>query len=199
MKKGKLIVFEGISGTGKETQARLLQEHLKKQSVNAVIIYHPSTDLKTILFQWRKERKIDSITEVYLLLADRYDHVRRVINPALEKGQWVISLRNWVSALVYQGTTDKERQWMADEFGRFEPKPDFLFYFDIEPAAAYIRALARHKQTGEPMGKFETSQCLAKMRHQYRTVLKRIPHRVIDASQSIDGIYSQIVKFLHTE
>lgn len=196
MKRGTLIVLEGISGTGKETQAKLLQEYLIKQGIDAIIVYHPSIDLKSIFSRWRNERDIDHITELYLLLADRYDHVRRVINPALKKGQWVISLRSWLSALIYQGKSQKDRVWIADEFGRFEQIPDYLFYFDIDPVVAYDRAMARYKQTGEPMGKFETKELLSDMRSRYKKVMKTLPHKAINASLSIDDIHREIVKFL---
>ena len=112
MKRGKLIVFEGISGTGKETQAKLLRDYLSKQKITTQIVYHPTPEMKTILSTWRKLRKIDSIPQVYLLLADRADRVRKVILPALNRGDWVISLRSYLSALVYQGRSEKDRDWI---------------------------------------------------------------------------------------
>ena len=125
--QGKLIVFEGISGTGKETQAKLLKKYLTSKGILSQIVYHPTPDLKEVLSLWRKKRAIDHSTEIYLLLADRSDRVRQAIKPALAKGEWVISLRNWMSALVYQATTAEERSWVTQEFARFEPKSDHLF------------------------------------------------------------------------
>jgi len=161
MNKGKLIVFEGISGTGKETQARLLATYLGKQGIKANIVYHPSPELKEILVSWRKNRQIDHVSEAYFLLADCYNRVRQVIKPALARGEWIIGLRNWVSALIYQAKTPADRQYLKKEFLWFEPPPDLLFFFEISPQKALARIKARHYQTGEPLGKFETLNLLA--------------------------------------
>lgn len=193
MKNGKLIVFEGISGTGKETQARLLKEYLANKGIAAQIVFHPTPDLKEVLHVWRKNRSIDHITEIYLLLADRWDRVRQVINPALTRGEWVISLRNSLSALVYQAKTPEERAWVTQEFSRFEPKADLLFFFDIAPEAAITRIKKRHDETGEVIGKFETPGHLAQKRATYLSVLNSIKHTRIDARQSIKNI-STLVK-----
>lgn len=191
--KGKLIVLEGISGTGKETQAKLLKEYLASKGIVSHIVYHPTLELKEVLSKWRKSRSIDHITEIYLLLADRSDRVRQVIKPALTKGEWVISLRNSLSALVYQAKTAEERAWVTQEFSRFEPKPDYLFFFDITPEAAIARIMKRHEETKEPLGKFETPEFLAQKRNAYLSVLKSIKHTRIDAHQSIKNI-SALVK-----
>lgn len=192
MKKGKLIVFEGISGTGKETQAKLLQEHLTSRKIPSTIVYHPSPELKEILRQWRKKRKIDYISESYFLLADRYDRVRQVIKPALDRGEWVISLRSWVSALVYQAKTRSDREYLKKEFAWFEPKADYLFYFDLDTDKAF----ARIKKRGEPIGSFETKEKLLAKRIVYKTVLRTIPHITIDASGSISAVHRRLISCL---
>lgn len=194
IKPGKLIVLEGISGTGKETQAKLLKEYLITKGIASQIVFHPTPDLKEILTAWRGKRGIDHITEIYLLLADRADRVRQVIKPALEKGEWVISLRNSVSALVYQAKTPQERDWVTSEFSSFEPTPDHLFFFDITPEEAMARITNRHEETGEPLGKFETLDHLAQKRTSYQEVLKSMSHIRLDATQSIETIHQNITR-----
>ncbi len=196
MNKAKLIVFEGISGTGKETQAVLLKEYLAKKKITANIVYHPTPEVKLLLSQWRKERNIDHITEVYLFLADRYDRVRQTIKPALARGEWVISLRSWVSALVYQGKTKEERTWITDEFSRFELTPDAFLYFDLTPEIAFARIRKRYETTGEAMGKFESLDVLHAKYKIYRDVLTAIPHAMIAADQSIEDVHTQITQCL---
>lgn len=197
MNPGKLIIFEGISGTGKETQAKLLKEYLTSKGIVSQIVFHPTPDLKEVLTAWRGKRGIDHITEIYLLLADRSDRVRQIIKPALAKGEWVISLRNSLSALVYQAKTAEERAWVTQEFSRFEPKADLLFFFDITPEAAITRITKRHNETGEPLGKFETPEFLAQKRTAYQTVLKSVKHDTINATRSIEEIHKQIVNSIH--
>lgn len=196
MKRGKLIVFEGISGTGKETQAKLLQGALKKKGITARIVYHPTPQLKSVLSEWRKDRRIDAMTEVYLLLADRHDRVRQAIEPAIAKGEWVISLRSWVSALVYQGKTEDERHWIAHEFSHVEPEPDGLFWFDITPEESMKRIHTRHRQTGEKLGKFETVARLKEKRAAYASVFTHVDHIRIDAGKSIEEIHEQVLQYL---
>lgn len=192
MTNGKLITFEGISGTGKETQAKLLKEYLMSKGINSHIVFHPTPDLKEVLSEWRKTRSIDHIAEIYLLLADRSDRVRQIIKPVLARGEWVISLRNWISALVYQAKTEEERAWVNQEFARFEPTPDHLFFFDLTPEAAMARITKRHEETGEALGTFETPEHLAQKRASYQQVLQTLPHIRIDASHPIKMIHQDI-------
>jgi len=196
MKKEKLIVFEGISGTGKETQAKLLRDYLSKQKITTQIVYHPTPEMKTILSTWRKLRNIDRLTEVYLLMADRSDRVRQIIQPTLKRGDWVISLRSYLSALVYQGESEKDRDWISDEFAHFEPTPDYLFYFDIDPVHALARIKKRHQETGEALGSFEKRGLLEEKLAAYKKVLQMIPHITIDANLSIETIHSEIISHL---
>ncbi|OGG08651.1 dTMP kinase [Candidatus Gottesmanbacteria bacterium RBG_16_43_7] len=196
MEKGKLIVFEGISGTGKETQAHLLGEYLQARHIENKIVYHPSVELKQILASWRRDRQIDRTVEVYLLLADRCHHVQKAILPALARGIWIISLRSWVSALVYQGETAKDQKWIMSEFARFEPTCDRLFYFDIDPVTALARTQKRHTKTGEPLGKFEIPRLLAAKRQKYQLILQNIEHVAIDASGDVDTVHKSIVNHL---
>lgn len=199
MKKGKFIVFEGVSGTGKETQAKLLSAVLKKQyGITSSVIFHPTPELKNILHDWRHGRDIGDDTEVYLLLADRSNRVARGILPALANGQWIISLRNYVSALVYQGKTPENRRWIKKEFESFEPTPDVLYHFHISPKDALERIQRRHKLTGEAFGKFETLSLLEEKNKKYREVLSDIPHIPIDAAQSIEKIHGTIMDSLQT-
>lgn len=196
MKKGKLIIFEGVSGTGKETQARLLAGYLRKQGIKANIVYHPSPELKEILSLWRKNRQIDHVSEAYFLLADRYDRVRQVIKPAILRGEWVIGLRSYVSALVYQAETTSDRQYLEKEFLWFEPRPDLLVFFDLAPQQALARIERRHRETGEAFGKFETLKLLGEKRRRYQKVLQKIPHVAIDVGESVGDVHQQIRTYI---
>ncbi len=175
-KRGSLIVFEGISGTGKETQAKLLKKYLSSKKIKSVIVFHPSPELKPQL-----RRAVSARAQIELLASDRADRVRSIIDPALENGEWVISLRNYVSAMVYQGDEVSVK--------KVDREPDFLFYFDQSPEVSMKRIISR----GEPLGKYETRKLLEEKRKKYLHVLTHIPHETIDATQTIDSIASKIV------
>lgn len=194
MHTGKYIVFEGTSGTGKETQAKLLSQYLTKNGHKNIIVYHPSPELKIILSDWRHTRHINHITETYLLLADRYYHTESIIKPALAQGRWVIGLRNYISALVYQAQNSRDAAWIRSQFDRFEPSADYLFYFDITPHAALRRIMSRHQSTGEELGKFETLELLNAKRRKYNLVMRAIPHIKIPAAADIPTIGQLIIK-----
>lgn len=180
MKKGKLIVFEGVSGTGKETQAKLLQKFLKKKGIASKIVFHPSPELKPIL------RKAASVSkQIELLAQNREAMIKKVIGPAISRGEWVISLRNYVSAMVYQGDHKVVKN--------IDVQPDYLFYFDIDPEISMGRIMSR----GETIGMYETVKLLQEKRKIYKNVLKKIPHITIDGSKSIDEIYRTISSWIN--
>jgi dTMP kinase len=103
--RGRLIAFEGIDGSGKSTQARLILNRLGEQ--NALLTYEPGA---TPLGQRLRQMLLDParpgvspLAEAMLVAADRAEHVSQVVAPALAAGKWVISDRYVGSTLAYQG------------------------------------------------------------------------------------------------
>lgn len=101
-RRGRLIAIEGIDGSGKSTQARLLAEAL-----DAVLTHEPgATDLGRELRALLLERPGTPLTahaEALLVAADRAQHVAEVVAPALDGGRWVVTDRFSASTLAYQG------------------------------------------------------------------------------------------------
>lgn len=194
--KGKLIVFEGISGTGKETQSKLLAEYLNKSGNKTEIVSHPTLELKQILSQWRKYKK-DSFSEVFFFIADRYNVIQNKIMPALNQGKIVISLRNYISSLVYQAITQYQHDLIKYLYSTFEPIPDAIFYFDLKAEIALSRIEKRIKETGESKGKFEKIKLLKDKRKKYEHILNKYKNVFrLDASKSIDELHKHIVNSL---
>ena len=100
------ITFEGMDGAGKTTQIRLLQERLEKAGERVVVTREPGGNalaekIRALLLD--PESEMDPLTEAYLYAAARAEHVRRVILPALQRGETVLCDRYLDSSLAYQG------------------------------------------------------------------------------------------------
>src|SRR5262245_66371548 len=107
MKLGKLITFEGIDGCGKSTQMRLLEQYLTELGLAVVSTREPGgTELgkkiRSALLDG-VEGSVEPLEELLLYAADRAQHVRQVMMPALAEGKVVLSDRFYDATTVYQG------------------------------------------------------------------------------------------------
>jgi len=160
--RGVFIVFEGIDGSGKDTHLKLLAESLREAGHNVVETAEPSRDrVGTFLKRYAKSRgdRLPAETEALLYAADRYEHVTKVIVPALNRGQIVVSIRYLYSSLAYQGGAGVDLDWIR-EINRFAPRPDLGILFDILPEYSLNR-LKRKRSI------FESADFLRKVRDIY--------------------------------
>jgi dTMP kinase len=148
MRKGLLVVFEGIDGTGKSTQARGLVRRLRARGLGAGYFREPTRG------RWGREIKrlariAGSLTpeeELELFLRDRREDVERNLLPALAEGLIVVLDRYYFSTIAYQGAKglDPERIRRLNE--RFVPKPDLVFILDLSAARGLGRIQGRRTQ-----------------------------------------------------
>lgn len=153
MRRGRFITFEGIDGSGKSTQARLLAAFLKAQNVDVVLTREPggspgAEEIRRLLVEGATDRWSGE-TEILLFTAARRDHLEKTILPALDRGATVISDRYADSTRVYQGAARGALRDTVDALHNLVIKvePDLTFIIDMEPAEALRRGLAR--QSGE--------------------------------------------------
>ncbi|WP_284164516.1 dTMP kinase [Frigidibacter sp. SD6-1] len=154
------ITFEGIDGSGKSTQARLLAETLRGAGHEVVLTREPggspgAEEIRRLVLEGDPDRW-SAETEILLFTAARRDHLERTIQPALAAGKVVISDRFADSTRMYQGlsrgdlrpTVDRLHQMMI---GR---EPDLTFLIDIDPEVGLSRAKGRngHEERFEDMG-----------------------------------------------
>jgi len=145
VQKGKFITFEGGEGAGKSTQVKMLAEYLRAQGHEVVITREPggtphAEEIRNMLLgnnDW------DGLSEVLLNFAARNEHVKKVIKPALQHGQWVISDRFFDSTIVYQGygqgvELNRIEEIRMATLGGFAP--DITFVLDIDVDTALARA-----------------------------------------------------------
>jgi len=142
MARGRLIVLEGVDGSGKSTQARLLAAALKARGLEVVLTGEPtdgSLGRRLQAYLQGPGPRLSPEEELDLFLADRREHVEQVINPALAAGQVVISDRYYYSSVAYQGAQglDPDRILAANE--AFAPRPDLAVILTLPVAAALKR------------------------------------------------------------
>jgi dTMP kinase len=115
-------------------------------------------------YQRKSGKRLPAETEALLYTADRYEHVRNIVEPALKKGQIVISNRYFYSTLAYQGAMGADLDWIR-EMNRFAPKPDAAILLDILPEFS-LRRLKRRRTV------FEQLENLRKVREIYVRLVK---------------------------
>lgn len=134
------VIIEGIDGCGKDTQGDLLAEHFEGRALR---VNEPDDTLPTgkLLRQMLKE---GSYVEAHaaMFLADRMAMLAAKVRPALEAGQPVISVRSWMSTLVYQ-QENWPLDWLFDIHRQLPCKATHLIVIDIDPEAALGRATRR--------------------------------------------------------
>jgi len=136
LRRGVLIVFEGIDGAGKTTQAKLLFERLKRADHEVLLSKEPTEGkwglkLKKIIEQGRDG--IPPEQELEWFLKDRQDHVANTISPGLQQKKIVILDRYYLSTIAYQGSLGIDPEEIESKNLEFAPQPDLLFLIEIPP------------------------------------------------------------------
>lgn len=149
MTQGRFITFEGIDGSGKSTQARLLAAFLRAQGQDVVLTREPggspgAEEIRRLLVEGAADRWSPE-TEILLFTAARRDHLEKTIEPALARGATVISDRFADSTRVYQGAARGELRDLVDRLhdAVIAREPDLTFVIDMDPTEALRRGLAR--------------------------------------------------------
>ncbi len=199
MASGLFITFEGIDGSGKSTQARLLHERLSGAGTPAVLTREPggspgAEEIRALLLEGAPDRWSPH-TEILLFTAARRDHMEKTIEPALNAGKTVICDRFADSTRVYQGVTRGDLRPSVDQLhslmiGR---EPDLTFIIDIDPAIGLRRARAR-KGSEERFEDFgEDMQ--RRMRAGFLALASEFPDRcrVIDGDRAPGAIADDIL------
>lgn len=146
--KGFFITFEGIEGSGKTSHANRLGQFLINQGISVLLTREPGgtvlgEKLRGILLD-PATQNIDGFTELLLFNAARYEHVRKVILPALEEGKVVICVRYVDSTLAYQGYGRKIPFSFLSSLNTMvvgKVLPEFTILLDVEPEKGIRRSL----------------------------------------------------------
>ena len=164
MKRGKLVAFEGIDGCGKGTQIAHLRAHLEARpggAAGVVFTREPTDgpDGQKIRAAARKGDPIAPEQELAWFTADRSEHVRTLIEPALAAGQLVVSDRYYLSTVAYQGARGLDwREILRESEARY-PVPDLCVLLTLDAERAMQRVESRG-EARDPL--FERADFLAR-------------------------------------
>ncbi len=185
------IVLEGIDGCGKTTQAMKLAQWLRSNGKIAYMTTEPTCGKTGVFIRQilSGEEKVDPLTLALLFAADRNEHLKKEVEPALADGKIVISERYYHSTIAYQAAQGVDRDWLFRLNG-FARKPDVAFLLDLEPKTGATRS--------EQAEIFENAEFLMKVRVEYMKLSGEMV--IIDAKPPIDKVFadikSEVARFL---
>jgi dTMP kinase len=210
MTRGKFITFEGIDGCGKTTQLRMLERYLRSRDIPFLSTREPGgTELgKTIRAALLNvsHHHLEPLAELLLYAADRAQHTRELILPALAAGQTVLSDRFYDATTAYQGYGrgfDLELIAKLNELATSGLKPDRTLIFDLDVAAGLNR-VQRRSDLPNGEGAEDAADRLdreplefhERVRRGYHEIAAREPPRVrvIPATGSIDVVRALVIE-----
>lgn len=205
--KGFFVTFEGTEGTGKSTQLRLLADHLRAAGQPVTISREPGgtafgRTLRSLLLD-PGAATIAPWAELFLYLADRAQHARDVILPALERGAWVLCDRFADATVAYQGYgRGLDAAFIGDASARAASGlvPDLTVLLDLENVAEGI-ARARQRQSADGTAgvedRFENEELAfhRRVRDGYRALAAAEPGRIrtFQAGLAAETLHRQVL------
>ncbi len=142
---GRLIVVEGLDGSGKSTQMELLKEELESRGLKVVVTTWNSGDMVSeAVKKAKREQAMTPKTFSLLHASDLADRLDKTIIPALSEGAIVLADRWYFTALARDSVRGMDRKWLRRLY-EFAPKPDLTLYYKLPVAAAIGRVLARNE------------------------------------------------------
>ena len=203
----QFISFEGIDGSGKSTQLRLLEAYLRKRGIPLLVAREPGgtevgESIRQILLH-SKNTGLEPVSELLLYYASRYQNLHQNILPALAAGQWVLCDRFSDASLAYQGYgrgISLAFIKLLNQEVVHQRFPDLTVYIDIEPQLALLRARKRNQRSLYDEGRFENEslEFFKKVRDGYLKLADENSHRIkiINGNQSIEHVQADIIRYI---
>ena len=207
---GTFITFEGIDGSGKSTQLRLLNTFLRANGCNAVVTREPGGTalglrLREALLDALEE--VDPLTELLVFAADRAQHVRAMLLPALESGAVVFSDRYADATVAYQGAGRGFSPELISQIVQLATgglKPDLTLLFDVSIDESTNRTTRRSTgktaagKGGRDRLDIEDAEFHTRVRDAYLKIAAAEPERikVIDTSGPVERTQARVRKVI---
>ena len=198
VKPGKFITFEGGEGAGKSTQVKLLAGFLGSRGYSVVETREPggspgAEEIRRLLVEGSVD-KWDAMTETLLLMAGRRSHLRDLVDPALQRGDWVLCDRFSDSTIAYQGYGQGMDISIIHEIQRLaigDVRPDLTLLLDIPAEEGLGRAAARGEAARYERMDIDMHQ---RIRKGFLEMAVAEPERfeVVDAQGTVEAIEIQI-------
>lgn len=205
------LTFEGVEGSSKTTQAKLLSTWLNSKKIDHILTKEPGTIFSKECQQIRQlllspENNLSARSELLLYLADRAQHVEGCIRPALQEDKWVISDRYSWSTYVYQGFG----RGLIGDLGSFFRDmlnysagnlwPDLTFIMDVPVEIGLRRAKSSNTEfSGGDRMELEGLEFHQKLREGFLEVARSRPDKcvLLDATKSIEELHEEVKQVLH--
>lgn len=199
MKHGKFIVIDGLDGSGKSTQVRLLAGYLARRGYRVCVVREPGSTaigekIRRILLD-TKHKQMTPATELFLYMASRAQLVAEVIKPALKQGKIVIADRFLSSSIAYQGYGGRIDIANIKTVGVTATGgliPDITIILDIKPDAGLKRI---KKGDRSSFDRIENKQLAfhKKVRWGFRAIARTNRNaRLIDANKPVNNVFDKI-------
>jgi dTMP kinase len=203
--RGRFITIEGTDGAGKTTQIAGIRQFLESEGIECVVTREPGGTpmgeaIRNLLLE-RSQLGATPATELLLVFAARAQHLAEVIEPALDRGAWVICDRFTDATYAYQGgggglsfdAISRIEDWVQGSL-----RPDLTLLFDVTVEVG----LQRSRASGGGADRFERMDLAAKerIRSTYLELTKRFPERiqVVDANSSPETVSQQVRDILRS-
>lgn len=193
-RSGLLIAFEGIDGTGKSTQIRMLAEALERDGYPVVSTREPTSGQygQQIRELYSNRDTASPEKELDLFIADRREHVSELIAPSLAAGKIVLTDRYYFSTAAYQGAAGHDPHAILRQNEEFAPVPDLVILL-VLPVAEGVQRIQTLR--GETLNDFEQESELTKVSAVFDG-LRRDCIKRVDAARSIEKVHEDVMRFV---
>jgi dTMP kinase len=204
MAHGWFITLEGIEGSGKTTQAAILADALRAAGRRVTVTHEPGGTrageaIRAIFLD--PAVSLHPAAELLLVLADRAEHVREKLRPAIAAGEIVISDRYSDSTVAYQGYGRGSDLKLLRDLNRLasdDLRPDLTLVLDLPVETGLLRTRERTEKTARKLDRFEGegTEFHQKVRDGFLAIAKAEPDRVrvIDSARTLEAVGADILR-----